>query len=169
MTKDELKEKVLNIIDSFDEYDLKENEGLLYNPDEEILSEFIALKGEVKKSNKLFLKTELNTDKFIKFNENLLNAMDSLINLKIEDDVFNEFKIGLNSTLELWQNILDEIELRELAKVGDIFNSEIHEAMEVVSEDRFRDREIVEIIKQGYSYKDNILSYAQVKINKSKG
>ena len=49
MTKDELKKEVLNIIDSFDEYDLKESEGLLYNPDEEILSEFIALKGEVKR------------------------------------------------------------------------------------------------------------------------
>ena len=162
MTKDELKKEVLNIIDSFDEYDLKESEGLLYNPDEEILSEFIALKGEVKKSNKLFLKTELNSDKFIKFNENLLNAMDSLNNLELT----SELKVGLNSTLELWQNILNEIELKELAKIGESFNSEIHEAIEVISEDKFKDREVIEVIKQGYSYKENILTYAQVKINK---
>ncbi len=166
MTKEELKAEVLNIIDSFEEEDLKESAGLLYNFEEELLNEFLALKGEVKKNTKLLVKSEFDIDKFIKFNENFLNAIDSLNSFQIEDSGFNELKVGLNSTLELWKNIVNEIELKELAIIGENFNSQVQEAIEVVNEDNFKDREIIEVIKQGYTYKDNIINYAQVKINK---
>lgn len=53
-------------------------------------------------------------------------------------------------------------------KIGDMFDSNIHHAVEVVTEENKKDNEIVKVIQQGYYFKERLLRPAMVVVNKEK-
>ncbi len=66
----------------------------------------------------------------------------------------------------LYDDILKSIELELAAKVGDEFDPDIHEAVEVIEDKDIEDGTVVEILEEGFLYKNKLLNYAKVKVNR---
>ena len=61
---------------------------------------------------------------------------------------------------------MNDKEIKEFGKVGDIFNPELHEARTTASFKDKKDDEIVEVYELGFKYKDLIIRHAKVVVNK---
>ncbi len=61
---------------------------------------------------------------------------------------------------------MNDKEIKEFGKVGDIFNPELHEALTTASFKDKKDDEIVEVYELGFKYKDLIIRHAKVVVNK---
>ena len=61
---------------------------------------------------------------------------------------------------------MNDKEIKEFGKVGDIFNPELHEALTTASFEDKKDDEIVEVYELGFKYKDLIIRHAKVVVNK---
>ena len=61
---------------------------------------------------------------------------------------------------------MNDKEIKEFGKVGDIFDPELHEALTTASFEDKKDDEIVEVYELGFKYKDLIIRHAKVVVNK---
>ncbi len=183
--KEQFREVINEIIDSMEDEDIgdlfdltKEN-----STEEQSISELITIKGEIKKLTKSVHTLKINSDEIklkdeadslINFYEFLSSSRDSLNSMpKIKHfglskfkDSFISFKKGMEDIESFYENVMDKFSLTTLARVGDIFDPNIHEAIEKEENKDKQDGEILEIIEQGYRYKDKIISYPKVKVNK---
>ena len=66
----------------------------------------------------------------------------------------------------LYEDILKSIDLEVCAKIGDKFDSNIHEAVEVIEDKNIADSTIVEVLEEGFLYQNELLNYAKVKVNR---
>ncbi len=188
MTKDELKEHISHQIDLMDDSELMELSDFLQkkNDDESVAEELIVIKGEFKKLTKLVIQmqTQLETQNskkmeselkpFILFYAFLKNSKDALVSMP-ENSFFSYFKFnkafgafenGFLTIDMLYKNILESVELKLSAKKGDKFDSNFHEAVEVVEDKSMKDGIIVEVLEEGFLYKNELLNYAKVKVNR---
>jgi len=66
----------------------------------------------------------------------------------------------------LYSDILSSINLKISTKVGDKFNPDIHEAVEVIEDKSIENGAIVEVLEEGFLYKNRLLNYSKVKVNR---
>jgi len=188
MTKDELKTYICNQIDLMDSVELNELSQFLQGSDEEesIAEELIVIKGEFKKLTKLVqqMQTQLETVKleqrenalqpfitfysFLKNSTDALNSMppNSMFGISKFNRAFGAFENGFKSIDRLYEDILKSIDLKVSTQVGDQFDPNIHEAVEVIEDKKIEDSTVVEILEEGFLYKDKLLNYAKVKVNR---
>ena len=188
MTKDEFKEYISNQIDIMDSAEASELSLLLRGKDEDesIAEELIIIKGEFKKLTKLVqqLQTQLESAKkeqsedklkaFITFYSFLKNSKDALYSMPQNsmfdrskfNRAFGAFENGFKSIDILYEDILQSIDLQISAKIGDVFDPDIHEAVEVIEDRDIEDGIIVEVLEEGFLYRGELLNYAKVKANR---
>ena len=187
MTRDELKEYICKQIDLMDSTEVSELSAFLQGKDEKesVAEELIVIKGEFKKLTKLVqqmqtgvenIKKEQNIENlkaFITFYSFLKNSKDalhslpknSMFNVSKFNKAFSSFEIGFKTVDILYEEILKSINLEISAKVGDRFNPNIHEAVEVIEDKNIEDSTIVEVLEEGFLYQNKLLNYAKVKVN----
>ena len=187
MTRDELKEYICKQIDLMDSTEVSELSAFLQGKDEKesVAEELIVIKGEFKKLTKLVqqmqtgvenIKKEQNIENlkaFITFYSFLKNSKDALHSLPKNsmfgiskfNKAFSSFEIGFKTVDILYEEILKSINLEISAKVGDRFNPNIHEAVEVIEDKNIEDSTIVEVLEEGFLYQNKLLNYAKVKVN----
>jgi len=173
MNKDELKSYLVEIVDSLDDYELANLEVFLIEKDKqlELSKELTVISSEIKNSNRVIKKLkneidELKSSKFIEFYKKVEIAKELAQNLP-ECGFFNK-KDFLNAVLDLkeiiaeledkYEEVLKEFNIEPLAKAGDRFDMNIHEAIEGSGD------MIVEIYEQGFRFNDKVLNYAKVKV-----
>ncbi len=61
---------------------------------------------------------------------------------------------------------MNQIEVRVSARVGDRFDSSLHEVVEVIEDRNVEDGTIVDVVEDGFLYKNEIINYAKVKVNR---
>lgn len=188
MTKDDLKTYLCNQIDLMDSVEVHALSQFLQGKEEEesIAEELIVIKGEFKKLTKLVqqMQTQLETVKpeqcedelqpfitfyaFLKNSKDALNAMpqNSMFGVSKFNRAFGAFEGGFKSIDRLYEDILKSIDLKVSTKVGDTFDPNIHEAVEVVEDNKIEDSTIVEVLEEGFLYKNKLLNYAKVKVNR---
>ncbi len=188
MTKEELKEYICNQIDLMSNEEIVELSQFFQgvDKDESIAEELIIIQGEFKKLTKLVhqMHTQLETVKlersedelrpFISFYSFLKNSKDALRSMPQNsmfgvsrfNRSFGAFENGFKSIDMLYDDILKSIELELAAKVGDEFDPDIHEAVEVIEDKDIEDGTVVEILEEGFLYKNKLLNYAKVKVNR---
>ena len=188
MTRDELKEYLSRQIDSMSESELVEFSDFLENKskEERVAEELIVIKGEFKKLTKLVIqmqeqlgvqnikKTESELKPFIDFYIFLKNSKDALLDMPENsffttskfNRAFGAFENGFLTIDALYKDILESIELEVSAKKGDKFDSNFHEAVEIVEDENIEDGPITEIIEDGFVYQDELLNYGKVKVNR---
>ncbi len=188
MTKDELKEYICNKIDLMDSVEINELSQFLQekSKDESIAEELIVIKGEFKKLTKLVqqmqtglevvkkeqseyeLKSFISFYSFLKNSKDALSSMpqNSIFGVSKFNRAFSAFENGFKSIDILYTDILKSIDLQISTKVGDVFDPDIHEAVEVIEDKDIDDATIVEILEDGFLYKDELLNYAKVKVNR---
>ena len=187
MTRDELKEYICKQIDLMDSTEVSELSAFLQGKDEKesVAEELIVIKGEFKKLTKLVqqmqtgvenIKKEQNIENlkaFITFYSFLKNSKDALHSLPKNsmfgiskfNRAFGAFENGFKTIEILYEDILKSINLEVSAKVGDRFDPNIHEAVEVIEDKNIENGTIVEVLEEGFLYQDKLLNYAKVKVN----
>jgi molecular chaperone GrpE len=188
MTKEELKDYICKQIDLMDNTEIAQLSQFFKGKSEEesVAEELIVIKGEFKKLTKLVqqMQTGLETVKlkrnedelkpFITFYSFLKNSKDALHSIPQNsmfgvskfNRAFGAFENGFKSIDILYEDILKSINLKVSAKIGDKFNPNIHEAVEVVEDKNITDSTIVEVLEEGFLYKKQLLNYAKVKVNR---
>jgi molecular chaperone GrpE len=89
--------------------------------------------------------------------ERALNFDESKVDVK-------NLLIGVRMIYKQLRGVLEEEGVKEVPTVGNIFDPKFHEALESVISDKYKDEEIIEECVKGYSFKDNILRPAKVKV-----
>ena len=104
--------------------------------------------------------------------ESLLPVVDDLDRLV---DVFNEesedknnssITEGINLIQTKMKNFLGEWNLSSYGSLGDILDSNIHDAIMVQKEKGKKEDEVLQVFQKGYRYKDKVLRHAKVIVNK---
>jgi molecular chaperone GrpE len=72
--------------------------------------------------------------------------------------------IGVRMIYKQLKGVLEDEGVKEIPTTGTIFDPRFHEAVETVTSDKHKDEEIVEECLKGYTFKDNVLRPAQVKV-----
>ena len=84
--------------------------------------------------------------------ERFLNAWDTH-----KDESRDSLKKGIEMVQSKLLNFLEKIEVEAFGEIGDMLDSELHNAMMAKSEEGKHDDEILEVFEKGYSYKDRVL------------
>ncbi len=188
MTKDEFKEYLCEQIDLMDDGELEEFSVFLENreEDEKIAEELIMIRGEFKKLTKLVHTMEDKMDEnrklqtkeelkpliaFDKFLKNSKDAVDSLPKVsfwgrkKLQRSI-DALQSGFESAEKGYDDVLQGVGLMRTAKVGESFNPDLHEAVETTENRDMAEGVIVEVLEEGYLYRDEVVNYAKVKVNR---
>jgi molecular chaperone GrpE len=185
VTKDEFKEFICNKIDLMDNQDIVELSNFLQNSnsEEKIVDELVSIKGEFKKLTKIVQSLDKKDEqdiqdiapyitmyKFLENSREILQAMPKLsfFNILRVSESYGSFKSGFVSIDILFEQITNNIALSSSASVGERFNPDYHEVVERVEDRTLEDETIVEVIQQGFIYKEELINYAKVKVNKWK-
>lgn len=126
------------------------------------------LKTELKSKNnqvleleRKILRMEKNEEKIIRKIINILDQIDNIYRFSIESK--NKALIeNIESINKIIRKELGEIQVEEIATVGEIFNSELHECIEAVTDERKNKYEIVDVIKKGYKFNGEVIRIASV-------
>ncbi|MEA1916506.1 MAG: nucleotide exchange factor GrpE [Campylobacterota bacterium] len=183
MTKEDLKREICDIIDNLDDDELKKlslDELSSLNKEQSAAEELIKINGELKKLTKLTQKLEkandieiknikpyINLYKFIASSMDLINNIPNAnyINIFKFNTQFGSFKEAYKTIQELYDDILQEIDLKPVASVGEEYDPQTQEVVAVVShKDSNRENEIVEVIEQGFTYNSELIQNAQVSV-----
>jgi len=73
---------------------------------------------------------------------------------------------GIDLILQKIRKVFDEREIESFGEIGDILDSEYHDALMVREEKGREENEIIEVFEQGFKYKDRIIRHAKVVVNK---
>lgn len=100
----------------------------------------------------------------------LLPVLDNL-NLAIEasekDSSFEHLLVGVKGTARSFSQALMNVGVETVASVGEIFNPEVHEAVEMVACDPENDGKVLAEFSGGYTFKGRLLRPARVQVGKA--
>lgn len=83
-------------------------------------------------------------------------------------DELSKFLDGFKMMYSQLTNILRNFGVEEISRVGEIFDSNLEEALMTDSIDGYKDDEVLEVLLKGYKLKDRVIRPATVKVNKIK-
>lgn len=104
--------------------------------------------------------------------KNLLSIADDLDRMKdaVEHpehkDSSDSIKKGIDLILQKIYKVFEERGIESFCEVGDILDSDLHDALMVKEEKGKQENEILEVFEKGYRYKDRIIRHAKVVVNK---
>ncbi len=96
---------------------------------------------------------------------NPLDQMNKVVNMPTEDPILKNFLIGFKMINDSLYNVLISDGLKEIDALNQPFNPNYHYAIEKVSHKEKPNGINLEVIQKGYTYKDQLLRPAMVKIN----
>ena len=186
MTREAFKEHICSQIDMMDDSELEEFASFIQDDSEDknVAEELIGIKGEFKKLTKLVQSMEDKIERverthkeeeireFISFDNFLKNSKDAIDSLP-KASIFSISKT--NKSIEALQsgftttqydNILNTLGVKRCANIGDRFDANLHEVVEIVDDRDIEDETIVEVLEDGFIYSDKIINYAKVKVNR---
>ena len=144
--------------------DLKEKEKIiedLTNQLRRLQAEFENYKKRVDKERESY-KDYITADLIKKF----LPILDSF-ELALEDNkTSEESKEGIKLIYAQLHSLLESLNVKEIKTLGQKFNPQFHEAL-LVEESDLPDGTIIEELQKGYTFNNNLLRTAKVKISKS--
>ncbi len=105
--------------------------------------------------------------------KNMLSLADDLDRMKDAVDhpehknSSESIKQGMDLILQKIHKLFEERGIEPFCEVGDILDSELHDALMVKEVESKNENEILEVFEKGYKYKDRIIRHAKVVVNKS--
>ena len=83
------------------------------------------------------------------------------------DDLDKSLKKGMSLIHSKVEKIFLELDVASFGEVGDLLDSELHDALMVRQEEEKNDNEIIEVFEKGYKYRDRVIRHAKVVVNKT--
>ena len=105
--------------------------------------------------------------------KNMLSIADDLDRMKDavdhpeHKDSSDSIKKGMDLILQKIHKLFEERGIESFCEVGDIHDSELHDALMVREEEGKKENEILEVFEKGYKYKDRIIRHAKVVVKKA--
>lgn len=143
-------------------------------------SELEALKAELATKNDQLLRTAAEFDNFKKRTErektsiaefakaglikHLLPILDNIDRAAIADHDSADYIKGIEMIIKQFESLVSNIGIEEIAKVGDRFDPNFHEAVMHVEDESLGENVIADILQKGYKIGDTVIRAAMVKV-----
>lgn len=76
-----------------------------------------------------------------------------------------EYKKGVDMIIHQFFQILNEMDIKEIAKEGDPFDPNFHEAVFREEKEGFEENTVTEVLQKGYALGDKVIRHAMVKVS----
>lgn len=116
--------------------------------------------------NEYKLKNRIIREREKKIVGSLINIMDNIEEF-LKEESLNKKKATLIN--KIIKREFENINLRKTSKVGELYNEEYHMCIGYEKDLDKEEGQILEVIRQGYIYRNNIVRQAEVIINNKKG
>ncbi|MFU8793083.1 MAG: nucleotide exchange factor GrpE, partial [Acholeplasmataceae bacterium] len=96
---------------------------------------------------------------------NPLEQLNKIVNLSVDNDTLKNFLIGFKMINDQLYQILESDGLKAIEALNQPFDPKLHYAVDkVVDKDKAKGL-VIEVIQKGYTYKEQLLRPAMVKVN----
>ena len=103
--------------------------------------------------------------------KSMISVVDDLERLyaaiKKNDELDQSLKKGMALIQSKVEKIFFELDVVSFGEVGDLLDSELHDALMVRQEEEKNDNEIIEVFEKGYKYRERVIRHAKVVVNKT--
>lgn len=96
---------------------------------------------------------------------NPLDQLDKIVNMTTDNELLKNFLIGFKMINDQIYNVLISDGLKEIQALNKPFDPNTHHAIEKISDKEKENGIVIEVVQKGYTYKDQLLRPAMVKIN----
>ena len=144
------------------------------------ISEIETLKAELDAKNDQLMRTAAEFDNFKKRTERektsiaefakaglikqLLPILDNIERASTADHDNAEYIKGIEMIVKQFEAITANMNIEEIAKPGDQFDPNFHEAVMHVEDEAFGENVIVDVLQKGYKFGDTVIRAAMVKV-----
>lgn len=138
------------------------------------------LKAELEAKSDLLLRTAAEFDNFKKRTERekmtvaefakaglikqLLPILDNIDRASLVEKDTPDYIKGIEMIVKQFEEIAGNLGITEVAKVGDTFNPEMHEAVMHIEDEALGENVIAEVLQKGYKIGDTVIRAAMVKV-----
>lgn len=88
-----------------------------------------------------------------------------IVEFPTDNDLLKNFLIGFKMIKDQFQQVLENEGIKEIKALNEMFDPNIHHAIEKDSNKELPSGIITEVLQKGYYYKDRVLRPAMVKVN----
>ena len=143
-------------------------------------SEIEKLKAELNQKNDILLRTAAEFDNFKKRTEReksgvaeyaragiikqLLPILDNIDRAAGADKESPDYIKGIELIVKQLEGLSEKIGIEEIAKQGDTFDPNLHEAVMHIEDENLGENVIAEVLQKGYKTGDTIIRHAMVKV-----
>lgn len=143
-------------------------------------SEIEKLRAELEQKNDLLLRTAAEFDNFKKRTEReragvaeyaragiikqLLPILDNIDRAAEADKESPEYVKGIELIVKQFEALHEKLGITEIAKPGDAFDPNLHEAVMHIEDEEYGENVIVEVLQKGYKTGDTVVRHAMVKV-----
>ncbi|HAX03100.1 MAG: nucleotide exchange factor GrpE [Tenericutes bacterium GWC2_34_14] len=96
---------------------------------------------------------------------NPLDQLDRIVNMTTDNDLLKNFLIGFKMINDQLFNVLQADGMKEIEAKGKPFDPNVHHAIEKIEDRNQANGIVLEVIQKGYTYKEQLLRPAMVKVN----
>lgn len=143
-------------------------------------AEIEKLQAELEKKNDLLLRTAAEFDNYKKRTDRektgiaeyaragiikkLLPIIDNIERAKGADRESPDYLKGVELIIKQFESLEESLEITEIAKPGDKFDPNFHEAVMHIEDENLGENEIAEVLQKGYKTGDTVIRAAMVKV-----
>ncbi|MBQ3057359.1 MAG: nucleotide exchange factor GrpE [Clostridia bacterium] len=138
------------------------------------------LKAELEAKNDLLLRTAAEFDNFKKRTERekltvaefakaglikqLLPILDNIDRAALSEKGSEDYVKGIEMIVKQFEATADNLGIEEIAKVGDTFNPELHEAVMHIEDETVTENTITQVLQKGYKIGSTVIRPAMVQV-----
>lgn len=143
-------------------------------------SEIENLKAELEGKNDLLIRTAAEFDNFKKRTERerltvaeyakagiikqILPILDNIDRANASDKESGDYLKGIELIIKQFEALAGNLGIEEVAKVGDTFDPNFHEAVMHIEDENLGENVIAEVLQKGYKLGDTVIRAAMVKV-----
>lgn len=94
----------------------------------------------------------------------LLPIIDNIDRAQAADKESADYLKGIEMIIKQFSSIAETLEISEVAKIGDTFDPNLHEAVMHIEDETQGENVIVEVLQKGYKLGDTVIRAAMVKV-----
>ena len=97
---------------------------------------------------------------------NVIDIFDKAVSNNTEDELLKKYLLGFQMINMQLQQVMKDYGVEKIKDLGEKFNPSVHQAIETVEVEGVAEGQVVEVVMQGYMYKDRVLRPSMVKVSK---
>lgn len=146
---------------------IKELEEELLVVKNEMLKDRAELENFKRRTNEERIKDRIYANQSV-FTElvDIIDIFDKAVSVKVEDEKLKNYLLGFSMINTQIQQIMENNGVKKIDALNKPFNSLYHEAIETVEVEGVEPNTVVEVLREGYMFKDRIIRPSMVKVSK---